>query len=159
MTDTAAASSESGAPPPPPTTTTTTPAEEAAATSTMVMVKPNTTKRANKLDYLDGLRGYAALTVVIDHFILFFMPSYYASVAWLGLAALAPSFYNGRYRLPSSKAETLVFPFMDGTFSVAIFFVLSGRVLVARCVHACMHEWVGKWVRVCINSIPPNSTG
>jgi peptidoglycan/LPS O-acetylase OafA/YrhL len=105
---------------------------------TTVAVKPNKPRGSNKLDYLDGLRGYAALTVVIDHFILFFMPSYYASVGWAGLAALAPSFYNGAYRLPSSKAESLVFPFMDGTFSVALFFVLSGRVLVARSViHTC----------------------
>ena len=103
------------------------------------VVKPHK-PRANKLDYLDGLRGYAALTVVIDHFILFFLPSYYASVAWAGLAALAPTFYNGLYRLPSSKAENLVFPFMDGTFSVALFFVLSGRVLVARSVRGPMSD-------------------
>jgi hypothetical protein len=105
-------------------------------------------RASGKLDYLDGLRGYAALTVMIDHFLFFFMPTYFASLAWPGLTALAPQMYNGQYRLPSN-AEGLLFPFMDGQFSVAIFFVLSGRVLMVRSVdapfgHGCLMGGMGR---------------
>lgn len=93
---------------------------------------PAASRPRHSLDYLDGLRGYAALVVVMDHFLLTFLPSYFASCAWAGLAVDAPTFYNGMYRLPRRPQECLVFPFMDGQFAVAIFFVLSGRVLVAR---------------------------
>lgn len=86
----------------------------------------------HKLDYLDGLRGVAACMVVTYHIMLMFLPSYVMALSWPEQREGAPLSYNGQYRLPSAIQRTFLFFFMDGRMAVAIFFVLSGRVLVAR---------------------------
>ena len=71
-----------------------------------------------RLNYLDGLRGYAALTVVLGHAQMFYpgFMQYRTSLNPLWLRYL----FNA-----------LVFPLEAGTFSVYIFFVLSGFVIAA----------------------------
>ena len=76
-----------------------------------------------RLTYLDGLRGYAALTVVLGHAQMFY-PGFaqYRTVlnpVWL------------RYLL-----NALLFPLEGGTFAVYIFFVLSGFVIAASASHS-----------------------
>src|SRR4051794_16656837 len=75
-----------------------------------------------KFRYLDGLRGLAALIVVIDHLaISFFQAATDGSIT----------------RYHAQTAEKLVFAtplhlLVSGNFSVCIFFVLSGFVLSAK---------------------------
>ncbi|MGG4341962.1 acyltransferase family protein [Paenibacillus lautus] len=74
-----------------------------------------------KIVYLDGLRGLAALIVVVSHFFQVFVPSVFEGrkeiehFAFEGIAARTP--FN------------LLF---NGNFSVCLFFVLSGYVLSYR---------------------------
>lgn len=74
-----------------------------------------------KIVYLDGLRGLAALIVVVSHFFQVFAPSVFEGrkeiehFAFEGIAARTP--FN------------LLF---NGNFSVCLFFVLSGYVLSYR---------------------------
>ena len=71
-----------------------------------------------RLNYLDGLRGYAALTVVLGHAQMFYpgFVQYRTSLSPLWLRYL----FNA-----------VLFPFEAGTFAVYIFFVLSGFVIAA----------------------------
>jgi peptidoglycan/LPS O-acetylase OafA/YrhL len=74
-----------------------------------------------KFRYLDGLRGLAALIVVIDHFAISFFP-----------AAT-----DGSVQIKHGAAEHLVQStplhiLVSGNFSVCVFFVLSGFVLSSK---------------------------
>lgn len=71
-----------------------------------------------RLNYLDGLRGYAALTVVLGHAQMFY-PGFVQFRTGLNPLWL-------RYLL-----NALLFPLEGGTFAVYIFFVLSGFVIAA----------------------------
>jgi len=73
-----------------------------------------------KIQYLDGLRGLAALVVVFHHFILAFYPALF-----LGRNA-ATHLKDGTEAFISGSAMNI---FYGGNFMVAIFFVLSGFVL------------------------------
>lgn len=70
---------------------------------------------------LEGLRGIAAVIVVIFHFLVLFYPVMFYSVG-----ALAPVQH---FRLEDNIHGTPLLAFLSGTFSVAVFFVLSGFVL------------------------------
>ncbi len=74
-----------------------------------------------KFDYLDGLRGLAALIVVIDHFAISFFPA-----AVDGSVKVLHGGFEPFVQL--SPLHLLV----AGNFSVCIFFALSGFVLSAR---------------------------
>lgn len=71
-----------------------------------------------RLRYLDGLRGYAALTVLFGHAQMFYpgFAQYRVTLTPLWLRYL----FNA-----------ILFPFEAGTFAVYIFFVLSGFVIAA----------------------------
>ncbi|KAI8912568.1 acyltransferase 3 [Gorgonomyces haynaldii] len=64
-----------------------------------------------KLDYLEGIRGMAALIVCIHHFMIGYFQRYPGS-----------SIFNDR-------PETILSRLWDGHMAVTIFFILSGRVL------------------------------
>lgn len=70
---------------------------------------------------LEGLRGVAAVIVVIFHFLVLFYPVLFYSVG-----TLAPVQH---FRLEENIHGTPLLAFLSGTFSVAVFFVLSGFVL------------------------------
>ncbi|HUC87081.1 MAG TPA: acyltransferase [Candidatus Saccharimonadales bacterium] len=74
-----------------------------------------------KLRYLDGLRGLAALIVVLDHFAISFFP-----------AATDGSVHTTHGALESVVQQTPLHILVSGNFSVCIFFVLSGFVLSAK---------------------------
>jgi peptidoglycan/LPS O-acetylase OafA/YrhL len=63
--------------------------------------------------YLDGLRGSAALIVVVFHF----------------LSAYTPTLIPDQTALPSPISDTPIALLYNGTFAVAVFFVLSGFVV------------------------------
>lgn len=76
-----------------------------------------------KLDYLESLRGLAALTVVFAHFVVGFYPALF----W----AKAEQVHTGN-AVEIWISGTPLNLFYNGAFSVAIFFVLSGYVLSYR---------------------------
>jgi len=77
-------------------------------------------EKTNKLLYLEGLRGIAAIMVAVHHFLLAFYPSYFFG------GDLSMTHTNGLelayFRSPLSFIT-------NGEFMVAIFFILSGYVL------------------------------
>jgi peptidoglycan/LPS O-acetylase OafA/YrhL len=74
-----------------------------------------------RLEYLDGLRGLLCLIVVIHHYRCGFQPCqiFGASAQWI----TDPTVCIG------SEPWVLLAPLVNGTFSVAVFFVMSGTVL------------------------------
>lgn len=75
----------------------------------------------NKIAYFDGLRGLAALIVVIAHFIQLFYPA---------LFSLDAQLVHNMVELEISKTPFNIL--YNGNLSVCIFFVLSGFVLSYR---------------------------
>ena len=80
----------------------------------------NMIQASNKIQYLEGIRGVAAMMVVFHHFFLAFYPAYYfggePSISHLGTTEL------NYWRSPLSFLT-------NGDFMVCVFFVLSGYVL------------------------------
>ena len=75
-----------------------------------------------KIGYLEGLRGIAALSVVVHHYFCAFYPALiFGSIAAVHLTPLEPV-------LAASPVSAL----FNGAFAVSIFFVLSGYVLPHR---------------------------
>lgn len=80
--------------------------------------KPRTGGKPNKIAYLDGLRGMAALIVYLTHH------AYYAHEVPLLHRAFG---YNGQYYFATAPGFRLFFS--GGALSVALFFVISGYVV------------------------------
>ena len=76
-------------------------------------------KSSNKISYLEGIRGLAALLVFFHHFSLAFYPSFFTHDP-------AATHMNG---LEIQYGESVFSVFSNGNFCVCIFFVLSGFVL------------------------------
>jgi peptidoglycan/LPS O-acetylase OafA/YrhL len=76
-----------------------------------------------KLEYLESLRGLAALVVVLNHFAIAFYPALY-----FGTAAVVHT-KSGIEAFVSGTPLNLL---INGSFSVALFFVLSGFVLTYK---------------------------
>ena len=76
-----------------------------------------------KFEYLESLRGLASLTVVFAHFIVGFYPALYYAKAGQAHATSTFEFLLSRTPL------NLLY---NGSFSVAVFFVLSGYVLTFK---------------------------
>ncbi|TCT09833.1 peptidoglycan/LPS O-acetylase OafA/YrhL [Tepidamorphus gemmatus] len=71
----------------------------------------------SRIASLDGLRGIAAVIVMLGHFVLAFTPVWYAGTVafnWSG---------------PNIAAKTPLFVLQSGTFAVFVFFALSGFVM------------------------------
>ena len=99
-----------------------------------------------RLKYLDGLRGYAALSVVLGHAQMFYpgFADYRLTVTPLWL----------RYCL-----NMLLFLTEAGSFSVYVFFVLSGFVIAASAANSEKPLWVvavGRYLRL---TLPMIATG
>lgn len=80
-------------------------------------------KNSPRLAFLEGLRGVAALIVLIHHLFLAFWPTTYFGTHETAHHKLDIWLY---------KYSALVGFLHTGTFSVALFFVLSGYVLTFR---------------------------
>lgn len=78
----------------------------------------------NKLIFVEGLRGFAALIVIFQHLVLMYYPTLYT-----GNPASA-HFYNTEFE--STIAISPLNIFYNGNFAVCLFFVLSGFVLSYR---------------------------
>ena len=93
------------------------------ATSTTARTAPSAAPapapaRPRRLDFLDGLRGLAAVQVVALHYAAAFLP---------GLGTQDPGLVHYGWELPLMGAP--YFFLIDGTFSVYLFFAISGTVL------------------------------
>jgi peptidoglycan/LPS O-acetylase OafA/YrhL len=75
---------------------------------------------SDRFDHLDGLRGVAALTVAMCHFVLALQPAFLSG---------RPA--DGRLAAATGLAKTPLILFWNPEFGVAVFFVLSGFVLAA----------------------------
>jgi len=74
-----------------------------------------------KIQYLEGIRGVAAMMVVMHHFLLAFFPSYYFGGD--------PATAHLPHQLELRYWQNPLSVFTNGEFMVALFFVLSGYVL------------------------------
>ena len=100
-----------------------------------------TTKR---LPALDGLRGVAALVVVVYHSLLY----------WSGFRA---GMYHFDADDPASWLMTIspLRMFVDGRIAVLAFFVLSGFVLSRGFWRGRSTRWTGYYVRRALRLYPP----
>ena len=79
--------------------------------------------QSGKIQYLEGIRGVAALMVFFHHFLLAFFPSF-------NFAGDPATSHLGTFELNYWRTPLSVFT--NGEFMVSLFFVLSGFVLSVR---------------------------
>lgn len=79
-------------------------------------------KTTNRLLALEGLRGIAAVIVVLFHALLIFFPAFYYGPSYNVEGLHSFTFEDNLYGTPLNV-------FISGPFAVAIFFVISGFVL------------------------------
>ena len=97
-----------------------------------------------RLSHLDGLRGVAAFSVVLVHFLAAFAPA----------LAFGSDFTSERSWQTLLSASPL-FLFINGSFAVYIFMVLSGYVIAASCEHtrsSLVGLVAGRFVRLVLPS-------
>lgn len=90
-----------------------------------------------KIPYLNGLRGFAALQVVMIHYLAVFLPATQCSPFW-------PCWQQW-------LRERFLFFFIDGTSAVSLFFVLSGFVLSRSFAKTSQHPFrnaLKRWTRL-----------
>ncbi len=83
-----------------------------------------TNSPAQQMEYLNGLRGLAALVVVLHHFSVGFYPSLYTGVE--------KKAHILSYPIEVTISKTPLNVIFSGNFAVCIFFVLSGYVLTYK---------------------------
>ena len=92
-----------------------------------------------KLGYLEGIRGIAALIVVIWHYVLYFYPP----LANTGDMSFKEFFnYNTHEQILMLAAETPLCLFFHGQASVRLFFVLSAFVLTYKFFRTKNYEYL-----------------
>ena len=74
--------------------------------------------KGNRLMALEGLRGLAAISVVVFHFLVLFYPALYYGTGFLQHSKIEDNLHGTPFNA-----------FISGTFAVSVFFVLSGFVL------------------------------
>lgn len=94
--------------------------------------------QTDRLNHLDGLRGLAALIVVLFHFmsalVPFLVPDQQENAAWISYSPIAVLW--------------------NGTFAVSVFFVLSGFVLTNATLHRSDPLWVNIFIRYLRLAVP-----
>lgn len=96
----------------------------------------------DRMHYLDGLRGYAALIVVLHHAFLVYVPALYTGQQ-------ADSRFGWDVWL---SGQPILLLFFAGNFAVCLFFVLSGFVLAhvySRTDASPLELVVRRYVRLC----------
>ncbi|WP_167376111.1 acyltransferase family protein [Methylobacterium tarhaniae] len=92
----------------------------------------------DRLSHLDGLRGFAALSVVLFHFmsalVPFLVPEQQGNAAWISYSPIAVLW--------------------NGTFAVSVFFVLSGFVLTNASQRKSDPLWVNVVIRYLRLAVP-----
>ena len=88
----------------------------------------------NKLKFLDGVRGLAALIVVIHHYILAFFPAMFFGNSKI-------NHFAGEHEYSTSPLQL----FYNGSFAVCIFFVLSGFVLSIKYLQTQDNKLLGEY--------------
>jgi peptidoglycan/LPS O-acetylase OafA/YrhL len=102
-----------------------------------------TTREPERFTYLDGLRGLAAIVVLLAHYVLAFQPAMYFGTV---VNANASRFTGALW-----IAQTPLIALFSPQFGVAIFFVLSGFVLaasVSRKPAPLVELAVRRWIRL-----------
>jgi peptidoglycan/LPS O-acetylase OafA/YrhL len=101
-----------------------------------------------KLAYLESLRGLAALAVVFNHFVIGFYPVLYFGASEPGHLP------ESMERVLSGTPLNLLY---NGSFSVALFFVLSGFVLSYKFFHdrSLPAPFIGLTVKRYVRLLPP----
>ena len=92
-----------------------------------------------KLGYLEGIRGIAALIVVIWHYVLYFYPPL-ANTSDLSFKEFF--YYNTHEQILMLAAETPLCLFFHGQASVRLFFVLSAFVLTYKFFKTKNYEYL-----------------
>lgn len=92
-----------------------------------------------KLGYLEGIRGIAALIVVIYHYVLYFYPPLYDTGGMTFKKFFNYSIYE---QLLMIAAETPLCLFFHGQASVRLFFVLSAFVLTYKFFKTKNYEYL-----------------
>ena len=93
----------------------------------------------SKLNYLEGIRGIAALIVVVWHYVLYFYPP----LANTGEMSFKEFFsYTNNEQMLMLVAETPLCLFFHGQASVRLFFVLSAFVLTYKFFKTKNYEYL-----------------